>query len=67
MRRDVNYFYSGAHILGRRAFAWWLETGISKSSQVSTPPNRALTAIEQIAGESRATWSFRVNKAVFLL
>src|SRR5271170_74703 len=23
-RRDVIYFYSGAHILGRRPFAWWL-------------------------------------------
>jgi hypothetical protein len=25
--RDVIYLYSGALILGRRRFAWWLESG----------------------------------------
>jgi hypothetical protein len=42
MRRDVNYFYSGAHILGRRAFAWWLENGdLEKFAGLHTSEPRA--------------------------
>jgi hypothetical protein len=41
-RREVIYFYSGAHILGRPAFAWWLENGdLEKFAGLHTSEPRA--------------------------